>query len=325
MRGMKMEPLLSVSNLKTYFFTKKGTVKAVDDISFDLRKGELLCIVGESGSGKTVTALSIMRLIESPGKIISGRMILGDKDLPGLSPEQMQDVRGNNIAMVFQDPHSSLNPIFTIGYQINEAITAHKSCNEREAFSRSIELLELVGIPMARERYHDYPHQFSGGMKQRVVIAMALACHPDVLIADEPTTALDLTVQAQILDLFLELRNKFFMSIMYITHDLAVVSEIADRIIVMYAGRIVEKGTREDIMANPLHPYTKGLLGCIPSDHGEIVPIPGTIPNLIDLPEGCVFHPRCTHAMEICQKKRPSLNLIKEAHYVSCFLYEEYS
>ncbi|VVB55702.1 putative ABC transporter ATP-binding protein [uncultured archaeon] len=316
-----MESILSVENLKTYFFTKKGTVKAVDDISFDLRKGELLCIVGESGSGKTVTALSILRLIESPGKIIDGRIILNGRDLPGLSPGQMQDVRGNKIAMVFQDPHSSLNPIFTIGYQVDEAITAHKSVNENETTSKSIELLELVGIPMAKERYHDYSHQFSGGMKQRVVIAMALACHPEVLIADEPTTALDLTVQAQILDLFLELRNKFFMSIIYITHDLAVVSEIADSIVVMYAGRIVEKGSREDIMSNPLHPYTKGLIRCLPSDHGEIVPIPGTIPNLINLPQGCVFHPRCIHSMEICRKKRPSLNMVKEAHYVSCFLY----
>lgn len=316
-----MEPILSVSNLKTYFFTKKGTVKAVDDISFDLRKGELLCIVGESGSGKTVTALSIMRLVESPGKIVGGRIILDGRDLSGFSPEQMRDVRGNKIAMVFQDPHSSLNPIFTIGYQVGEAITAHKSFNENETTSKSIELLELVGIPMAKERYHDYPHQFSGGMKQRVVIAMALACHPEVLIADEPTTALDLTVQAQILDLFLELRNKFFMSIIYITHDLAVISEIADSIVVMYAGRIVEKGSREDIMDNPLHPYTKGLLGCLPSDHGEIVPIYGTIPNLINLCEGCIFHPRCINAMEICRKKRPSLNLIRDAHYAGCFLY----
>ncbi|MFZ3169776.1 MAG: ABC transporter ATP-binding protein [Candidatus Methanoperedens sp.] len=320
-----MESILSVENLKTYFFTKKGTVKAVDDISFDLRKGELLCIVGESGSGKTVTALSILRLIESPGKIIDGRIILNGRDLPGLSPGQMQDVRGNKIAMVFQDPHSSLNPIFTIGYQVDEAITAHKSVNENETTSKSIELLELVGIPMAKERYHNYPHQFSGGMKQRVVIAMALACHPEVLIADEPTTALDLTVQAQILDLFLELRNRFFMSIIYITHDLAVVSEIADSIVVMYAGRIVEKGSREDILSNPLHPYTKGLIRCLPCDHGEIVPIPGTIPNLINLPEGCVFHPRCNHAMEICRNKRPSLDLIKESHYISCFLYGEYS
>ena len=322
---MDTEPILSVKELKTYFFTKKGTVKAVDDISFDLGKGELLCIVGESGSGKTVTALSILRLIESPGKIIGGRVILNGKDLSGLSPQQMQDVRGNNIAMVFQDPHTSLNPVFTIGYQIKEAITAHESCNEKEAFSRSIELLELVGIPMAKERYHDYPHQFSGGMKQRVVIAMALACHPEVLIADEPTTALDLTVQAQILDLFLELRNRFFMSIIYITHDLAVVSEIADSIAVMYAGRIVEKGSMEDIMANPLHPYTKGLIGCMPREHGEIIPIPGTIPNLTALPEGCVFHPRCIHAMDICRKKRPSLNKIREAHLVSCFLHGEYS
>lgn len=320
-----MEPLLSVSNLKTYFFTKKGTVKAVDDISFDLRKGELLCIVGESGSGKTVTALSIMRLVENPGKIIDGRITLNGKELLGLPPGQMQDVRGNKIAMVFQDPHSSLDPIFTIGYQVAEAINAHKNLNEKETTMKAVELLDIVGIPMARERYHDYPHQFSGGMKQRVVIAMALSCNPEVLIADEPTTALDLTVQAQVLDLFFELRNKFFMSIIYITHDLAVVSEIADRIVVMYAGRIVEKGSRDDLMVNPLHPYTKGLIGCLPSNNGKIISIPGTIPDLIDLPEGCVFHPRCIHAIEICRKKSPSLNLVKEEHYVSCFLYGEYS
>lgn len=312
---------LRVENLRTYFYTKKGTVKAVDDISFDLKKGEILCIVGESGSGKTVTALSILRLIESPGKIISGRIILDGEDLPGLPPVKMQDVRGNKIAMVFQDPHSSLNPVFSVGYQISEAITAHKRCDEKEAASKAIALLELVGIPMAKERYHDYPHQFSGGMKQRVVIAMALACHPDVLIADEPTTALDLTVQAQILDLFLELRTKFSMSIIYITHDLGVVSEIADSIVVMYAGRIMEKGRRDDIINNPVHPYTKGLICCLPDLDGKMAPIPGTIPDLIDLPEVCVFYPRCDHAADICGKRRPPLNQIEDGHLVSCFLY----
>ena len=318
---MTSENILSIENLKTYFFTKKGIVRAVDDISFYLRKGEILCIVGESGSGKTVTALSILRLVESPGKIIEGKMILDGEKLLELSPDKMQDVRGNKISMVFQDPHSALNPIFTIGDQVSEAITAHKSCTKEEASIQATQLLELVGIPMAKERYNDYPHQFSGGMKQRVVIAMALACHPRVLIADEPATALDLTVQAQILDLFLLLRAKFEMSIIYITHDLGVVSEIADSIVVMYAGRIMEKGRSRDVLGNPMHPYTKGLMGCLPSEKGNIVPIPGNIPGLINPPDGCVFHPRCVNVMDICRMKRPPMTNITDDHYVSCFLY----
>lgn len=318
---MTVESILSIENLKTYFFTKKGIVRAVDDISFDLGKSELLCIVGESGSGKTVTALSILRLVESPGKIIEGKMILDGENLLEMSPDKMQDVRGNKIALIFQDPHSALNPVFTIGDQVSEAISAHKSCSKGEASSQATKLLELVGIPMAKERYHDYPHQFSGGMKQRVVIAMALACHPRVLIADEPATALDLTVQAQILDLFLELRAKFEMSIIYITHDFGVVSEIADSIVVMYAGRIMEKGGKEEILRDPLHPYTKGLMGCLPSEKGKIVPIRGTIPGLINPPNGCVFHPRCINVMDICRMQRPLMTKITDEHYVSCFLY----
>ena len=319
---MTAESILSIENLKTYFFTKKGIVRAVDDISFDVRKGEILCIVGESGSGKTVTALSILRLVESPRKIIEGKVILDGDNLLELSPQKMQDVRGNKIGMVFQDPHSALNPIFTIGDQVSEAITAHKSCSKEEASMQATQLLELVGIPMAKERYHDYPHQFSGGMKQRVVIAMALACHPSVLIADEPATALDLTVQAQILDLFLELRSKFRMSIIYITHDLGVVSEIADSIVVMYAGRIMEKGRSRDVLGNPMHPYTKGLMGCVPSEKGIIIPIPGTIPGLINPLAGCIFHPRCVNVMDICRMERPPMTKITDEHFVSCFLYE---
>jgi len=318
---MTAESILSIKNLKTYFFTKKGIVRAVDDISFDVRKGEILCIVGESGSGKTVTALSILRLVESPGKIIEGKIILDGDKLLELSPQKMQDIRGNKISMVFQDPHSALNPIFTIGDQVSEAIRAHKSASKEEASIQATQLLELVGIPMAKERYHDYPHQFSGGMKQRVVIAMALACHPRVLIADEPATALDLTVQAQILDLFLELRARFEMSIIYITHDLCVVSEIADSIVVMYAGRIMEKGRSRDVLGNPVHPYTKGLMGCLPSEKGIIIPIPGTIPGLINPPAGCIFHPRCFNTMDICRMERPPMTKITDEHYVSCFLY----
>lgn len=318
---MTAETILSIENLKTCFYTKKGIVMAVDDISFALLKGDVLCIVGESGSGKTVTALSIMRLVESPGKIIEGKIILDDENLLELSPEKMQDVRGNKIAMVFQDPHSALNPIFTIGDQVTEAITAHQICTKEEASTKATQLLELVGIPMSKERYHDYPHQFSGGMKQRVVIAMALACHPGVLIADEPATALDPTVQAQILDLFLELRERFEMSIIYITHDLGVVSEIADSIVVMYAGRIMEKGRSMDVLEDPMHPYTKGLISCLPSETGKIVPIPGAIPGLINPPGGCIFHPRCVNVMDICRMERPPMTKITDEHYVSCFLY----
>ena len=311
--------VLSVNHLRTYFFTKYGTVQAVDDISFDVRKGDILCIVGESGSGKTVTALSILRLVDPPGRIIEGKVMLEGKDLMKLSTREIQDIRGNKISMIFQDPHSSLNPIFTVGDQISEAITAHRRITNKEADARALELLHLVGI--AKERFHEYPHQFSGGMKQRIMIAMALACGPEVLIADEPTTALDLTVQAQILDLFLELRNKFNMSIIYVTHDLGVVSEIADRIVVMYAGRIMEKGNREEILTNPRHPYTKGLMECLPSSRGKLASIPGTIPGLIEPPGGCIFHPRCGRVMDKCRLNRPLLLQIKDEHYVSCFLY----
>jgi oligopeptide/dipeptide ABC transporter ATP-binding protein len=312
--------LMSVSNLRTYFFTRKGVVKAVDDISFDLRKGETLCIVGESGSGKTVTALSILRLVEQPGRTVGGKVMLKEKDLLQLSLCEMQNIRGNMISMVFQDPHSSLNPVFKVGDQISEAITAHIKISKYDADARSLELLNLVGIPMADERFHEYPHQFSGGMKQRVMIAMAIACDPEILIADEPTTALDLTIQAQILDLFLDLRNKFNMSIIYVTHDLGVVSEIAGKIVVMYAGRIMEKGYKNDILMNPLHPYTKGLIECLPSDEGNLTSIPGTIPGLVTPPQGCIFHPRCSNLMDRCRLNPPELKHIRNEHYVSCFL-----
>ena len=318
---MENSAVLSVDHLQTCFFTKKGKVMAVDDVSFDLLKGEILCIVGESGSGKTVTALSILRLIDHPGRITGGKIMFGKKNLLELTIRELQDIRGNRISMIFQDPHSSLNPVFTTGDQISEAITAHRSVSRKEADARAIELLELVGIPIPEERFYEYPHQFSGGMKQRATIAMALACAPDILIADEPTTALDLTIQAQILDLFSELRKKFNMSIIYITHDLGVVSEIADHVAVMYAGRIMEKGCRDDILKNPKHPYTKGLIDCLPSEKGKPASIPGTIPNLINPPEGCIFHPRCRHAMEICRLRRPVPSKTSNEHHVSCFLY----
>lgn len=315
------EAVLSVRNLCTYFFTKKGTVKAVDDVSFDLMKGEILCIVGESGSGKTVTALSLLRLIEPPGRIVKGKIFFEGKDLLDIPKRQMQEVRGNRIAMIFQDPHSSLNPVFTIGDQITEAVTAHKKLSKNDAKARAIELLKLVEIHEPERRFHEYPHQFSGGMKQRVMIAMALACDPSVLIADEPTTALDLTIQAQILDLFLELRRKSDQSIIYITHDLGVVSELADHIAVMYAGRILEEGCRDEVLKNPLHPYTRGLIDCLPSEKENLTSIAGTIPDLADPPEGCIFHPRCSSVMDICRMKRPGYSEITNKHYVFCFLY----
>ncbi len=313
------EAVLSVRGLRTYFFTKKGIVKAVDDVSFDIRKGEILCIVGESGSGKTVTALSMLRLVEHPGRIVGGKIMLEGKDLLDIPLSKMQEVRGNRIAMISQDPHSSLNPVFTVGDQITEAVTAHKSPGEAKA--RALELLRLVEIPEPQRRFHEYPHQFSGGMKQRVMVAMALACDPLVLIADEPTTALDLTIQAQILDLFLELRKRFNMSVIYISHDLGVVSELADRIAVMYAGRIMEKGSRDDVLKNPLHPYTRGLIDCLPSESEKLSSIPGTIPGLINPPGGCIFHPRCSSAMDICRAQRPGLTGMENEHYVCCFLH----
>ena len=321
MGGENCEAILSVSGLRTYFFTKNRTLKAVDDISFDLRKGEILCIVGESGSGKTVTALSLLRLIEPPGRIAEGKIMFEGKDILEIPLCELQELRGNRIAMVFQDPHTSLNPVLTIGEQIIEAVTAHKCLAKIKAKARTIELLRLVEIPEPERRFYEYPHQFSGGMKQRVIVAMALACEPSVLIADEPTTALDPTIQAQILDLFLELRKKFNMSIIYITHDLGVVSELADRIIVMYAGRIMEKGLRDGVLKYPLHPYTCGLIDCLPSESEKLASIPGTIPDLIDLPQGCLFHPRCTSAMDICRKKRPELSMAENEHYVYCFRY----
>jgi oligopeptide transport system ATP-binding protein len=315
-------PVLSVSGLRTYFFTKRGTVKAVDDISFDLRKSQILCIVGESGSGKTVTALSLLRLLEYPGRIVDGKITFEGKNLLDMTLREMQDIRGNRISMIFQDPHSSLNPVFTIGDQIAEAVTAHKNMAKEEVKARILKLLRLVEIPEPQRRSHEYPHQFSGGMKQRVMIAMALACSPSILIADEPTTALDLTIQAQILDLFLKLREKFNMSIIYITHDLSVVSDLADRVAVMYAGRIIEKGNREEVLKNPLHPYTRGLIACLPSENEKLTSIPGTIPGLIDPPQGCVFHPRCARSMDICSDRRPGFIEVEDEHFVACFLYE---
>lgn len=315
------DAVLSIRNLKTYFFTKKGIVKAADDISFDLGEGELLCIIGESGSGKTVSALSILRLLDKPGEVVNGSILFHGKDLLKITEKEMRSIRGNRISMIFQDASSSLNPVLNISDQITEALILHLKLNQKQAREKAIELLASVGIPHATERIDEYPHQFSGGMKQRVMIAMALSCDPEVLIADEPTTALDVTIQAQILDIFKELKSR--ISILYITHDLGVVSEIADSIIVMYAGKFLENGDAKEVLNNPKHPYTQGLVNCMPSgkSKGKLASIPGSIPTLIDMPEGCVFHPRCPCVMEICRKEMPPEIKISENHSVRCYLY----
>ncbi len=317
--------ILQIQNLKTYFFTRNGVVKAVDDVSFDLRKGECLCVVGESGCGKSATAMSILRLVDSPpGKIVGGRILFHGEDLLSYSDNKLRQIRGNKIAMIFQDPQTALNPVFTIGDQIEEQIKLHLKLSRKPTRERAIYLMEQVGIPQARERMKDYPHQFSGGMKQRVMIAAALSCDPEILIADEPTTALDTTIKVQILDIFRELRQKKNMSIIFITHDLGTVAEIADRIIVMYGGRIAERGTVFDIFDQPKHPYTLGLINCLPdiaARRDRLTPIPGTIPSLIDPPEGCIFYPRCERHMPVCEQKQPEEINISGEHFVACHLY----
>ncbi len=317
--------VLEVRHLKTYFFTRSGVVKAVDGISFGLRKGESLCLVGESGCGKTATALSILRLIDSPpGRIIGGEILYHGEDLLRCSSERLRQIRGNRIAMIFQDPQTSLNPVFTIGDQVAEQIKLHLRLKHKPAMERALYLMEQVGIPQARERMKDYPHQFSGGMKQRVMIAAALSCEPEILIADEPTTALDTTIKAQILDIFRDLKQERNMSILFITHDLGTVAGIADRIIVMYGGRVAEAGTALDIFDQPKHPYTHGLFNCLPNisaGRNRLTPIPGMIPSLIDPPEGCIFNPRCERRMPICSEERPKEVVLSGEHFVACHLY----
>jgi oligopeptide/dipeptide ABC transporter ATP-binding protein len=319
--------LLEIRHLKTYFFTGKGVVKAVDGVSFSLRKGENLCLVGETGCGKTATALSTLRLIDSPpGRIVDGEIWYHGEDLLQSSGERLRQIRGNRIAMIFQDPQSSLNPVFTVGDQIAEQIKLHLKLGHKPAMERSLHLMEQVGIPRARERMKDYPHQFSGGMRQRVMIASALSCDPEILIADEPTTALDATIKDQILDILRDLKQRRNMSILFITHDLGTVASIADRIVVMYGGRIAEAGTVFDIFDQPKHPYTLGLINCLPSistRKDRLTPIPGIIPSLIDAPEGCIFYPRCPRRMPICHKVRPEEFVISGEHVAACHLYSE--
>ncbi len=317
--------VLQIRHLKTYFFTRNGVVKAVDGVSFGLRQGESLCLVGESGCGKTTAALAVLRLVDSPpGRIIDGEILYHGEDLLHCSGKRLRQIRGNRIAMIFQDPQSSLNPVFTVGDQIAEQIKLHLGLKHKPAMEKTLHLMEQVGIPQARERMKDYPHQFSGGMKQRVMIAAALSCEPEILIADEPTTALDTTIKAQILDIFRELKQKRNMSILFITHDLGTVAGIADRIIVMYGGRVAEVGTAFDIFDQPKHPYTHGLINCLPNistRKDRLTPIPGIIPSLIDPPEGCIFNPRCQRRMPICRQKRPEEIMLTKEHLVACHLY----
>jgi oligopeptide/dipeptide ABC transporter ATP-binding protein len=314
--------LLSVQNLKVYFRGDETVARALDGVSYDIRQGETVCLVGESGCGKTVSALTVLGLIpRPPGEIEGGRVFFNGRNLLDLNEEALQEIRGKHIAMVFQEPMTSLNPVFTIGDQIQEAILVHESMDDRALQERCIQLLKDVGIPSPEERLGDYPHQLSGGQRQRVMIAMALACNPKLVIADEPTTALDVTVQKQILNLFRELQAKRNMSLLYITHDLNVVSTIADRIYVMYAGIIAEQGSRKDIFESPRHPYTQGLLASLPSraKRGDtLYSIPGTVPDPAYKPKGCPFNPRCDHATEICRTVFPDMCDYGDGHLSRC-------
>jgi oligopeptide/dipeptide ABC transporter ATP-binding protein len=301
-----MPNILEVRNLSTHFFTRAGTIKAADDVSFDIQPGTTLALVGESGSGKSVTSLSIMRLVQPPGKITAGEIVFNGRDLLKLSDEEMRRLRGREIAMIFQDPMTSLNPVYTVGDQIAEAIELHEHVSRKQAWASAVEMMTRVKIPDAERRARDYPHQLSGGMRQRVMIAMALSCKPKLLIADEPTTALDVTIQAEILELLKTLRVDFQLSMLLITHDLGVVAETADRVAVMYAGRIVEEAPVREIFSNPRHPYTEGLLRSVPrlTEEGirrrRLETIEGTVPNLLRLPEGCKFAPRCAYVIDEC-------------------------
>jgi oligopeptide transport system ATP-binding protein len=316
--------LLEIHNLTTRFYTHEGVVHAVNGISYTLGEGETLGIVGESGCGKSVSMLSVMRLIpDPPGKITEGEVIFYDRDLLKLSEDEMRRVRGAEIAMVFQDPMTSLNPVLTVGFQITEALKLHQGMDDGQARERAAELLTLVGIPNAEERLDDYPHQFSGGMRQRGMIAMALSCNPLLLIADEPTTALDVTIQAQIIDLVKRLQEQLGMAVIWITHDLGVVARLAKRVIVMYAGYIIEEASVKDVYGRPRHPYTIGLLGSLPrldeAPGTQLLSIPGQPPDLVALPEGCPFAPRCNYVTERCQQENPSLETVGLNHQVACW------
>lgn len=317
--------LLEVENLKTEFKVKRGTVKAVNNVSFGVEKGEILAIVGESGSGKSVSSLSVMGLIRDPGKVTGGKIMFHGENLVEKTKKEMNKIRGDKISMIFQEPMTSLNPVYKIGDQIMESILTHTDLSKAEARKTAIKMLDLVGIPSPEQRMEDYPHQMSGGMRQRVMIAMALSCNPEVLIADEPTTALDVTIQAQILELIDKLRNKIGMAVLLITHDLGVVAETADRVVVMYCGRIVEQADVKDIFTDPLHPYTKGLLESIPrmeEDRDRLFMIKGVVPDPTKLPKGCSFADRCENCMEKCKEHMPALVDVG-GRKVRCFLHSD--
>ena len=320
----KEKALLEVRNLKVGFATDSGPILAVNDVSFSMNKGEIVAIVGESGSGKSVSANSIMRLIAPPGRIEGGKILFDGKDLATASPKEMRAIRGNDISMIFQEPMTSLNPLFIVGDQIEESIRLHQKLSRKQAKEKAIEMLQKVGIPRAEKVYSSYPHLLSGGMRQRVMIAMALSCNPRLLIADEPTTALDVTIQAQILELMKDLIRAQDTSIILITHDLGVVAEMADRVIVMYAGQVVEEANVHDLFKEPNHPYTKGLLDSTPKIHEmyeELISIEGTVPSPSEMPSGCFFHPRCPKAMPECSLKTPQLLTMENDRSVRCLLY----
>lgn len=323
-----MDKLLEIKNLRTYFYTEDGVVPAVDDVSFYIKPGETLGVVGESGCGKSVTSVSILGLVPNPpGRILEGSKILfGGRNLLELSEKEMRKIRGNDISMIFQEPMTSLNPVFRVGNQICEAIMLHQKLNKGQAREKAIEMLKLVGIPRPEKVVDDYPHSLSGGMRQRAMIAMALSCNPKLLIADEPTTALDVTIQAQILELMNNLKNEINASVMLITHNLGVVADTCQRIIVMYAGKVVEEGDVYSIFEDPKHPYTQGLLRSIPSieiKQDKLDSIPGVVPNPLNMPRGCRFEPRCQKAMEVCREKQPDITALGEERTVRCFLYNQ--
>ena len=320
-----MPPLLQVKDLRTYFYTEEGLVKAVDGVTYDVEEGETLALVGESGCGKSVSALSLLKLIPvPPGRIVSGEVIFEGEDLLQFSESEIRKIRGNRIAMVFQEPMTSLNPVLTIGKQMTEALELHLKLDHKAANARAVQLLEMVGVAEAGHRITDFPHQFSGGMRQRVMIAMAMACNPRLLIADEPTTALDVTIQAQVLEVMARLSHELGTAVIIITHNLGVVARYADRVNVMYAGRIIETSTAENVYGDPRHPYTLGLLRSVPRlDQGmgeKLIPIEGLPPDLGHLPEGCAFYPRCTFRIDKCREEFPPLALVSENHYAACWV-----
>ncbi|UHA74289.1 ABC transporter ATP-binding protein [Paenibacillus sp. 481] len=318
--------LIEFRNLRTNFYTGAGVVKAVNDVSFSIREGETVCVVGESGCGKSVTAMSLMRLVGAPGKVEGGEILYKGQDLLKIKEREMRHIRGNEIAMIFQEPMTSLNPVLKIGEQLTEPLILHKGMSKQAAKKRAIELIDMVGIPRAEQIFNAYPHELSGGMRQRIMIAMSLSCEPKLLVADEPTTALDVTIQAQILDLMRNIKKEFNTSIMMITHDLGVVAEMADYVVVMYAGKVIEEAPVMELFKNPKHPYTQGLLRAKPvinQRQKRLYTIPGQVPNPVELGNNCYFNDRCEHCMAICTETQPTLNTYGEGHKAACWLYEK--